>query len=69
MEIGIIAQIIMMLVLINMALSVKHHQDSGKIMDELIKQILMDGFSSTLDIGWVEDLQMMKDKLIDGKEL
>ena len=69
MEIGIIAQIIMMLVLINMALSVKHHQDSGKIMDELIKQILMGGFSSTLDIGWVEDLQMMKDKLIDGKEL
>ena len=59
----------MMLVLINMVLSVKHHQDSGKIMDELIKQILMGGFSSTLDIGWVEDLQMMKDKLIDGKEL
>ena len=59
----------MMLVLINMVLSVKHHQDSWKIMDELIKQILMGGFSSTLDIGWVEDLQMMKDKLIDGKEL
>ena len=59
----------MMLVLINMVSSVKHHQDSGKIMDELIKQILMGGFSSTLDIGWVEDLQMMKDKLIDGKEL
>ena len=59
----------MMLVLINMVLSVKHHQDSWKIMDELIKQILMGGFSSTLDIGWVEDLQMMKDKLIDGKRL
>ena len=29
----------------------------------------MGGFSSTLDIGWVEDLQMTKDKLIDGKEL
>ena len=29
----------------------------------------MDGFSGMLDIGWVEDLQMMKDKLIDGKEL
>ena len=29
----------------------------------------MGGFSSTLDIGWVVDLQMTKDKLIDGKEL
>ena len=29
----------------------------------------MVGFSGTLDTGWVEDLQMMKDKLIDGKEL
>ena len=29
----------------------------------------MDGFSGILDIGWVEDLQMMKDKLIDGKRL
>ena len=38
-------------------------------MDELIKYILMGGFSSTLDIGWVEDLQIMKGKLIDGKEL
>ena len=29
----------------------------------------MDGFSGILDTGWVEDLQMMTDKLIDGKEL
>ena len=29
----------------------------------------MDGFSGILDTGWVEDLQMMKDKLIDGKNL
>ena len=29
----------------------------------------MDGFSSTLDTGQVEDLQMMKDKLVDGKKL
>ena len=29
----------------------------------------MDGFSGILDNGWVEDLQMMKDKLIDGKDL
>ena len=27
------------------------------------------GFSGILDTGWVEDLQMMKDKLIDGKKL
>ena len=26
-------------------------------------------FSGTLDNGWVGDLQMMKDKLIDGKNL
>ena len=29
----------------------------------------MVGFSGILDTGWVEDLQMMKDELIDGKEL
>ena len=29
----------------------------------------MVGFSGILDTGWVEDLQMMKDKLIDGKKL
>ena len=29
----------------------------------------MVGFSGTLDTGWVEDEKMMKDKLIDGKEL
>ena len=27
----------------------------------------MDGFSCTLDIGLVEDLQMMKKKLVAGK--
>ena len=27
------------------------------------------GFSGILDTGWVEDLQMTKDKLIDGKKL
>ena len=31
----------------------------------LMKQILMDVFSGTLDTGYVEDLQMMKGKLID----
>ena len=29
----------------------------------------MDGFIGILDTGWVEDRKMMKDKLIDGKEL
>ena len=29
----------------------------------------MDGFSSILDTGWVEDQKMMTDKLMDGKEL
>ena len=33
---NIIAQVIMMLVLINMALNVEHHKDFGKIMDGLI---------------------------------
>ena len=34
-----------------------------------MKQTLMVDFSGTLDTGWVEDEKMMKDKLIDGKEL
>ena len=29
----------------------------------------MGGFSSILDTGWVEDQKMMRDKLMDGKEL
>ena len=29
----------------------------------------MTGFSGSLDTGWVGDLQIMKDKLIDGKKL
>ena len=59
----------MMLVLINMVLNVEHHKDSGKIMDGLNLKILMVGFSGILDTGQVEDLQMTKDKLLDGKEL
>ena len=34
-----------------------------------MKQILMDGFGGTLDTGWLEDLQVMEDKIIDRKEL
>ena len=29
----------------------------------------MDGFSGILDTGWIENLQMIKDKSIDGNEL
>ena len=29
----------------------------------------MVAFSGILDTGWVEDRKMMKDRLIDGKEL
>ena len=32
----------------------------------LIIQILMVGFNGILDINQVEDLQIMKDKLLDG---
>ena len=39
------------------------------VEDGLMEQNLMVGFSGTLDTGQVEDLQMMKDKLIDGNEL
>ena len=34
-----------------------------------MKQTLVVGFSGILDSGQVEDLQMMKDNLTDGKEL
>ena len=34
-----------------------------------MKQIRMVGFRGILDTGWVEDLQMVKDKLIDRKKL
>ena len=28
----------------------------------------MDDLNGILDIGWLEDLQVIKDKLLDGKE-
>ena len=34
-----------------------------------MKYILMVGFSGILGIGQVDDQKMIKDKLIDGKEL
>ena len=48
---SIIAQVIMMLVLINMVLSVEHRYDFGKIKAGLIKYTLMHGFSGILDTG------------------
>ena len=63
-----IAQIIMMLMLINMVLIVEYDKDFGKIKFELILQILMVGFNGILDIGQIEDLQMIKYKLLDGRK-
>ena len=37
--------------------------------DGLMKLILMVGFSGILDTGKEEDLKMIKEKLVDGKEL
>ena len=45
-----VAQVIMMLVLINMVLNVEHHLDFGKIKNGLILLILMVAFSGILDI-------------------
>ena len=39
----------------------------GKKMAGLIKLILMVGFSGILDIGKEEDLKMIRDKSIGGK--
>ena len=64
-----IVQIIMMSMSINMVLNVEHCQDFGIIRVGLMKQILLVGFSGISDTGQVEDVQMMKEKLIDGKEL
>ena len=59
----------MMSVSISVALNAQNRKDFGKIKVGLMKQILMVGFSGILDIGQVEDQEMMKDKLIDGKKL
>ena len=42
--------------------SLRFWEDNGWIN----LQILMDGFSGILDVGWVEDQKMIKDKLING---
>ena len=51
-----------------MVLSVEDRYDFEKIMDGLMNQILMVGFSGILGAGQAEDQNMMKEKLIDGKE-
>ena len=61
--------IIMMLVLINLVLNAEHRYDFGKMNVGLLKQTLMVGFSGILDAGQVEDQKMLKEKLLDGKEL
>ena len=40
-----------------------------EVKDGLVLQILMVCFDGILDNGWVEDLQMMKEKLLDGKSI
>ena len=51
-----------------MKLNVKYNQGFGKIKAGLILQILMDGFNGILDIVQVEDVQTMKEKMLDGKK-
>ena len=47
----IIAQVSMILMLINIKPNVEHHYDFGRIKAGLILYILMVGFRSNLDIG------------------
>ena len=61
--------VIMMLVLINLVLNAEHRYDFGKMDVGLMKQTLMVGFSGILDAGQVEDQKMLKEKLLNGKEL
>ena len=60
-----VSSIIMMLVLRNMVLNVEHRYEFDKIKPGLMSQVLMDGFSSTLETGQVEDYKIMKNKLIE----
>ena len=62
-------QVIMIVVLINSVLTVKHRYDFGKIKDWLMKQTLMVGFSGILDTDQVNNHKMIKGKLIVGIEL
>ena len=50
-------------------ISVEHCEDFWKIMDGLMKQMLMVGFSGIFDNGQAEDQKMMRNKIIDRKGL
>ena len=50
-------------------LNVEHHSDFGKKKIGLVKLIHMVGFSGILDIGKKDDFQMIKNKLMNRKEL
>ena len=49
-----------------MVLNEEHHQDFGRIMAGLMKQILVDGY---LDTSQVEGQEMIKDRLTDRIKL
>ena len=44
-------------------------ENFGKVKTGLDQLILMVDFNCILDIGKEEDLKMIKDRLVDGKEL
>ena len=52
-----------------MVLNVGHLQGSGRKKTGSMGLIHMDGFNGILDTGKEEDLKMVKEKLVDGKEL
>ena len=64
----IVSQLLLLLVLIDMVSNVKHHQNFAKIKVGLILQIVMVSFNAILGTNQAEDLQTMKDKLVDIKE-
>ena len=53
----------------DVSVNVGYHYDFRNILGGLMKQILKDGFCCILDTSQVEEENMVKDKLIDGKEL
>ena len=64
----VVSQLLLLLVLIDMASNVKHHQNFAKIKVGLILQIVMVSLNAILGTSQVEDLETMKDKLLDIKE-
>ena len=58
---NIIAQVNMIVVLINIVFNAEHRSNFGKIKVGLIKQTLMDGLSGILGTVQVEDHQMIEE--------